>query len=157
MIRRLLSTLIARLTTDVDALRAENAHLSAMCEHYQHESTALERLHDRAVAERDRLRVIAGNTGPTAAERAVLDVVATMPGAVAKDIGRAVWQAQADKARAEHGDRPVHEYTWFTREPYDSDITDAVKPLSSLYRKGLVRREKAGQTYRYWPKEAPRG
>lgn len=47
------------------------------------------------------------------------------------------------------------EYAWFVREPTDSDITDAVKPLSSLYRKGLVRREKAGQTYRYWPEESP--
>lgn len=157
MIRRLLSTLLTRVTTDVDALRAENAQLRWARDHHESEALALARMHAAAIEERDRLRVIAGNTGPTAAERAVLDVVATMPGALAKDIGRAVWQAQADKARAEHGDRPVHEYTWFTREPYDSDITDAVKPLSALYRKGLVHREKAGPTYRYWPKKAPHG
>ena len=142
MIRRLLSTLLTRVTTDVDALRAENAHLSAMCEHYQHESTALERLHDRAVAERDRLRVIAGNTDATPHESLMLGIVRASPGLLASEYGTAF--AKVDP-----------EYP--TDNPNMWIVANNAKLLSGLHRKGFVRREREARTYRYWPEEAPRG
>lgn len=161
MIRTLISTLLQRLTTDTGALRERIATLEQslvtaeyMRDHHKAEADAFHHLHDSAVDERDRLRAMVGNTGATASEREVLAVVATMPGALAKDIGRQSVVIYREKCRAEWADaNPGKEpptWAYFVGEIHDSDIADAVKPLSGLYKKGLVRREKAGNSYRYW-------
>lgn len=97
-------------------------------------------------AEVERLRALAGNTKPTPAEAQLLDVVRANPGALAKEIGRAalIKGGPPDWIR-----NATDRDTW----PWDGHIADACRPLTSLHRKGLVRRERDGQTYRYWPTE----
>lgn len=93
-----------------------------------------------------RLRALAGNTKATPAEVELLDVVRANPGALARDVGRLLLLKDGPPSWIRgYSD----EDTW----PWPGHIADAVKPLTSLYRKGLVRRERDGQTYRYWPTE----
>lgn len=161
MIRRLLRT----LTTDVDGLRAriaylegENGRLADLRDHYKAEADALHALHDRAVDERDRLRALAGNTAATPTEARMLDIVRANPGMLAPDLGMLAHRNNCDRERAkavaEHGEAYAESGWWnhpFSRGDYMP--TEASRPLQTLHRKGLVRREKAGQTYRYWPTE----
>lgn len=161
MIRTAIATLLQRLTTDTGALRGRIAELEDEVEtmrsvagKFKAEADIICRAHRGVVEERDRLRAMVGNTGPTASEREVLDVVATMPGALAKDIGRQSVAIYREKCRVEWTDaNPGKEpptWAFFVGEIHDSNIADAVKPLSALHKKGLVRREKAGNSYRYW-------
>lgn len=151
----MIRSLLRRLTTDVDALRARIAELEA-------DLASETRMHHRWKAEADRyftenasLRILAGNTGATETEREVLAVVNAMPGALAKDVGLAVCEARATAGRAEweaeHPGKAPPDWAWFSGSPGDSRIIDAMKPLSGLHKKGLVRREQAGRSYRYWP------
>lgn len=165
----MIRTIIQRLTTDVGALRAENVDLRAELEDMRGRLASSQNAvayNDRRVdevyeevyalrAENDRLRTLAGNTEATPAERTVLDVVATMPGATANEIGKAASIAGKAKLREEwtieHPNTVPSDWMYFMREPSVYDITGEAKHLTSLHKKGLVRRERAGQSYRYWP------
>ena len=140
----MIRTLLTRLTTDVAALRDELARMADARDQFRREVERLSWELNRATEERDRFRILAGSTAPTPAERAVLDVVARMPGALAKEIGRAIVEADGPPPWA------VGVPNW----PGDAAIAEAVKPLTALHRKGLVRRERAGQSFRYWIADA---
>ena len=186
MIRHYIRILTDRLATDVQGLRLQNATLEAAvakaigerqeaeeqsrmfynsCASAVHQASELRADLARAEAkivsltyENVHLRSLAGNTEATASEQAVLDVVARMPGALAKDIGRDVSVAVKARLReawcAEHPGQTPNDWMYFVRAPGDNDIADEVKHLSSLHKKALVRRERAGQSYRYWVADA---
>ena len=142
MIRTAISTLLQRLTTDTGALRGRIAELeserdAALCRASDFKSQAddLCRELEDVEAERDRLRAMVGNTEPTASERLMLGIVREMPGASTYDYGRAF--AKVDPA-------------YPTDHPYKAIIDNHAKHLTTLHKKGLVRREKAGNSYRYW-------
>jgi hypothetical protein len=157
----MIRALLRRLTTDVNALRSIIRELDASREQLiadrdkrRDEVGALHRANAALSDENTRLRAIAGSTGATASEREVLAVVRAMPGALAKDIGREAFRASQAMALAEHrkesgGAEPGAGW-WFTRDAHAADITDACKPLTTLHKKGLVRREAAGRSFRYW-------
>ena len=143
MIRPLISTLLQRLTTDTGALRGRIAELeserdAALCRasDFKNQADDLCRELEDVEAERDRLRAMVGNTEPTASERLMLGIVREMPGASTYDYGRAF--AKVDPA-------------YPTDHPYKAIIDNHAKHLTTLHKKGLVRREKAGQSFRYWP------
>lgn len=87
----------------------------------------------------DRLRAIAGNTDATPNEALMLNLVRGTPGLLAREYGAMF--AKVDP-------------TYPTNDPNQWIIGNNAKHLSALHRKGLVRREQAGQTYRYWVADA---
>lgn len=153
MIRRLLRT----LTTDVDGLRAriaylegENGRLADERDRWRRDFESEAAAHSKSIddldeleAENGRLLALAGNMAATPAEAALLDVVRVNPGRTAPEYGRLVMGTE----------KPAHWREEFGPWPNSDMVGRESKPLTSLHRKGLVRREKAGQTYRYWPTE----
>lgn len=87
----------------------------------------------------------------------ILDIVRANPGRTAPEYGHAIsLRYRAENLSAWQAENPGKTPPeWLTRESEPGDYSVALnsKPLTSLHRKGLVRREKAGQTYRYWPTE----
>lgn len=139
MIRQFVKTILTRLTTDVAALRAENDRLTQERERCEANLNTMRQLHALSVDERDRLRAIAGNTDATPNEALMLDLVRGTPGLLAREYGAMF--AKVDP-------------TYPTDDPNQWIIGNNAKHLSALHRKGLVRREQAGQTYRYWVADA---
>lgn len=72
-----------------------------------------------------------------------VDGLRANPGRTAPEYGRLVMGTE----------KPAHWREEFGPWPNSDMVGRESKPLTSLHRKGLVRREKAGQTYRYWPTE----
>ena len=179
MIRHLLRTALLRLTTDSAALRARVVELEGERDRYKVELTGLLLgvghpawlpsvadaigLDDieadasavlaavrKMAADRDRLRALAGNTGPTAGEALMLGIVRETPGLMALEYGEAHAKASAAADLAETptsgwAKRVVEEGPdhWFIRR--------SASVLTGLHRKGFVRRDPAGQSFRYWP------
>lgn len=156
MNRPTISTILRRLTTDSDALRDRIAELNEerdaallLAGDFKFQANDLCRELDDVTADRDRLRAIVGNTEPTPGERLMLDIVRGAPGLLALEYGEAHAKALAAADLAETPgsgwarrvveDGPDH---WFIRR--------SASPLTGLHKKGFVRREKSGQTYRYW-------
>ena len=141
----MIRTILARLATDTDTLRARIAELESelasvtwMRDHHKAEAEALHRMHANAVDERDRLRVLAGNTAATSHESLMLGLVRDTPGLLAREYGAAFAKIDPEYP----SDDPNH---WI--------VGNNAKHLTSLYKKGLVRRVPVGQTYRYWVTE----
>ena len=156
MIRHYIRILTDRLATDVQGLRLQNATLEAAVAKAIEERQEAEReavlyvdAMKRAMDDVERLRTdlawaeakikllrpLAGNTEATTSERLMLDIVGKSPGLLADEYARMF--AMVDP------DYPTEHPSW-------GILQNHRKHLSSLHRKALVRRERAGQSYRYW-------
>ena len=156
MIRTAISTLLQRLTTDTGALRGRIAELeserdAALCRasDFKNQADDLCRELEDVEAERDRLRAMVGNTEPTASERLMLGIVREMPGLLAKEYGAACAKAEAVAFLAENPNAGWQRKV-VDSGPDEYQIALSAKILTGLHKKGLVRREKAGNSYRYW-------
>lgn len=139
----MIRTIIQRLTTDVGALRAELEDMRGRLASSQNAVAYNDRRVDEVYeevydlrAENDRLRALAGNTEATPGEAIMLGIVSESPGLLADEYGRMF--AKVDPHY------PTEYATVYM-------VKNNAKHLTSLHKKGLVRRERAGQSYRYWP------
>lgn len=148
MIRRIARFLLRR---EIGALRAENAAFAKEARDLDMEAT---RLH----CENVELRKRALRPDPTPAEARMLAIVRANPGLLAPDLGMLAHRDDCDRARAdavaEHGEAYATSGWWnrpFSRG--DHMPSEASRALQTLHKKNLVRREKAGNTFRYWVNE----
>lgn len=161
MIRAAISTIVRRLTTDTDAMREAHGkdrlemiyQLKDATDDVWRLRVQLDDAHhaaDELREENTRLRALAGNANPTKSESDMLAIVRLAPGLLAKQYGamHAAADVRSDLAKTP-GDPWLLDRLETPIEPWPAERY--TPHLSSLYRKGLVRREKAGPTYRYWP------
>lgn len=142
MIRRLARLILRRelgaLRARVHALEAKVVSVTDMAAHFKAEVDAFHAMHSRVVDERDALQKRAPRPDPTPAEARMLEIVRANPGMDGPSLGVRAWA-------------PDEGWHSSLEQPELTKLHAA--HLTALYRKSLVRREKAGNTYRYWSVE----
>ena len=119
---------VGALRQRVHELEREN---KALGEAYARTNTYNARLHDeceRLEAENADLRKRALRPTPTPGEARMLEIVRANPGLIASNLALIAFRSEAFK----------------------TTVSDAARPLQALHKKSLVRRERSGNTYRYW-------
>ena len=83
---------------------------------------------DKLSAEVDALQKRGLRPTPTPGEARMLEIVRANPGLIASNLALIAFRSEAFK----------------------TTVSDAARPLQALHKKSLVRRERSGNTYRYW-------
>ena len=145
MIRALLRDLfpsrstVGALRQRVHELERENAHNALAAEAYKSQLDDVRRDLARVYAERDAIQKRALRPDPTPGEARMLEIVRANPGLTAVALGKLAITAM-------HPDVP-----WNEGDPvFAAYANNEVKHISNLHKKSLVRRERSGNTYRYW-------
>lgn len=119
---------VGALRQRVHELERENARLR------DQEQTLIEERDDargdveKLSAEVDALQKRGLRPTPTPGEARMLEIVRANPGLIASNLALIAFRSEAFK----------------------TTVSDAARPLQALHKKSLVRRERSGNTYRYW-------
>ena len=145
---------VGALRQRVHELEREN---KALGEAYARTNTYNARLHDeceRLEAENADLRKRALRPTPTPGEARMLEIVRANPGLLTAqlcDLARpGTIAVELEKYRREYGEPPAN--SWLLTGA-QTRSEDEAQYLTGLHKKSLVRRERSGNTYRYWVSE----
>lgn len=133
---------VGALRQRVYELERENAHNALAVEAYKSQLDDVRRDLARMYADRDALAKRALRPTPTPGEARMLEIVRANPGLEAPKLGMLALAVEHPSMTMEtHG------------SVYLAYANGESKFLSTLFKKSLVRRERSGNTYRYWVNE----